>query len=92
MAAAHAGPGPEEPENEEDGYDVPKPAVPAALARRTLSDISNASSSFGWLSLEAGPTASESRAARVCAGGRVAPGVCWTGDGRPAGGVPGCED
>lgn len=60
MAAAHAGAGPEESENEEDGYDVPKPPVPAVLARRTLSDISNASSSFGWLSLEADPTASES--------------------------------
>lgn len=57
---AHASTGPEESENEEDSYDVPKPPVPAALARRTLSDISNASSSFGWLSLEGDPTSSES--------------------------------
>lgn len=55
VAAAPAGVGPEEWENEDEGYDVPKPPVPAALARRTLSDISNASSSFGWLSLEGGP-------------------------------------
>ncbi|XP_036179910.1 E3 ubiquitin-protein ligase CBL isoform X5 [Myotis myotis] len=55
VAAAPAGVGPEEWENEDEGYDVPKPPVPAVLARRTLSDISNASSSFGWLSLEGGP-------------------------------------
>lgn len=54
-AAAAADVGPEEPENEDEGYDVPKPPVPAALARRTLSDISNASSSFGWLSLQGEP-------------------------------------
>uniref|UniRef100_A0A2K6MQ51 E3 ubiquitin-protein ligase CBL n=1 Tax=Rhinopithecus bieti TaxID=61621 RepID=A0A2K6MQ51_RHIBE len=59
LAAAHANTGPEEPENEDDGYDVPKPPVPAVLARRTLSDISNASSSFGWLSLDGDPTTSE---------------------------------
>ena len=58
--AAHANTGPEESENEEDGYDVPKPPVPAVLARRTLSDISNASSSFGWLSLEGDPPTRES--------------------------------
>lgn len=62
VAAAPADVGPEEWENEDEGYDVPKPPMPAALARRTLSDISNASSSFGWLSLEGGP-AGESRAA-----------------------------
>uniref|UniRef100_A0A8C8YV29 E3 ubiquitin-protein ligase CBL n=1 Tax=Prolemur simus TaxID=1328070 RepID=A0A8C8YV29_PROSS len=56
LAAAHASTGPEESENEDDGYDVPKPPVPAVLARRTLSDISNASSSFGWLSLDGDPT------------------------------------
>ncbi|XP_053780865.1 E3 ubiquitin-protein ligase CBL isoform X5 [Desmodus rotundus] len=56
LTASHAGIGPEESENEDDGYDVPKPPVPAVLARRTLSDISNASSSFGWLSLEGDPT------------------------------------
>ncbi|XP_045870861.1 E3 ubiquitin-protein ligase CBL [Meles meles] len=56
LAAGHGGAGPEGSENEEDGYDVPKPPVPAVLARRTLSDISNASSSFGWLSLEGEPT------------------------------------
>uniref|UniRef100_A0A452VH40 E3 ubiquitin-protein ligase CBL n=1 Tax=Ursus maritimus TaxID=29073 RepID=A0A452VH40_URSMA len=55
VAAGRAGAGPEGSENEEDGYDVPKPPVPAVLARRTLSDISNASSSFGWLSLEGDP-------------------------------------
>lgn len=60
-AAAHASTGPEGSEEEEDGgYDVPKPPVPAVLARRTLSDISNASSSFGWLSLESDPTSGES--------------------------------
>ncbi|KAK2504040.1 hypothetical protein MC885_002669, partial [Smutsia gigantea] len=58
LTAAHASTGPAESEEEEDdGYDVPKPPVPAVLARRTLSDISNASSSFGWLSLEGDPTA-----------------------------------
>lgn len=56
MATAHTSTGPEESENEDDGYDVPKPPVPAVLARRTLSDISNASSSFGWLSLDGDPT------------------------------------
>jgi E3 ubiquitin-protein ligase CBL len=56
LAAAHTNTGPEESENEDDGYDVPKPPVPAVLARRTLSDISNASSSFGWLSLDGDPT------------------------------------
>ncbi|CAI9532516.1 unnamed protein product, partial [Staurois parvus] len=30
------------PEDEDDGYEVPKPHLPMALARRTLSDISNA--------------------------------------------------
>lgn len=56
LATGHGGAGAEGSENEEDGYDVPKPPVPAVLARRTLSDISNASSSFGWLSLEGEPT------------------------------------
>lgn len=66
--AAPAGPGPEEPEGEEDGYDVPRHPVPAALARRTLSDISHATSTFGWLSLEGDPTTSESAAASgLCA-------------------------
>ena len=60
VAAGRAGAGPEGSENEEDGYDVPKPPVPAVLARRTLSDISNASSSFGWLSLEGDPPTRES--------------------------------
>nr|KAF6437135.1 Cbl proto-oncogene [Molossus molossus] len=64
-AAAPAGAGPEESENGEDGYDVPKPPVPAALARRTLSDISNASSSFGWLSLDAEPAASFTEGSQV---------------------------
>ncbi|KAM5316060.1 E3 ubiquitin-protein ligase CBL isoform 2-T2 [Glossophaga mutica] len=55
LTAGHGVISPEESENEDDGYDVPKPPVPAVLARRTLSDISNASSSFGWLSLEGDP-------------------------------------
>uniref|UniRef100_A0A8D0R255 E3 ubiquitin-protein ligase CBL n=1 Tax=Sus scrofa TaxID=9823 RepID=A0A8D0R255_PIG len=65
LATAHANTGPEESENEEDGYDVPKPPVPAVLARRTLSDISNASSSFGWLSLEGEPTTNFTEGSQV---------------------------
>ncbi|KAF4008957.1 hypothetical protein G4228_000140 [Cervus hanglu yarkandensis] len=65
LAAAHANTGPEESENEEDGYDVPKPPVPVVLARRTLSDISNASSSFGWLSLEGDPPTHFTESAQV---------------------------
>uniref|UniRef100_A0A2K5KHI7 E3 ubiquitin-protein ligase CBL n=1 Tax=Cercocebus atys TaxID=9531 RepID=A0A2K5KHI7_CERAT len=65
LAAAHANTGPEEPENEDDGYDVPKPPVPAVLARRTLSDISNASSSFGWLSLDGDPTTNVTEGSQV---------------------------
>nr|XP_036848698.1 E3 ubiquitin-protein ligase CBL-like [Manis javanica] len=65
-AAAHASTGPEGSEEEEDGgYDVPKPPVPAVLARRTLSDISNASSSFGWLSLESDPTSDFTEGSQV---------------------------
>lgn len=67
VAAALASVGPEESENEDEGYDVPKPPVPAAPARRTLSDTSKASPSFGWLALEGDP-ASESRAARLLLG------------------------
>lgn len=63
--AAPANPGPEESENEDDGYDVPKPPVPAVLARRTLSDISNASSSLGWLSLDGDPTTSFTEGSQV---------------------------
>ncbi|KAK1336435.1 hypothetical protein QTO34_004242 [Cnephaeus nilssonii] len=55
VAAALASVGPEESENEDEGYDVPKPPVPAAPARRTLSDTSKASPSFGWLALEGDP-------------------------------------
>ncbi|NWU36568.1 CBL ligase, partial [Hylia prasina] len=55
LAAATASNGPEEPENEEDGYDVPKPPVPVAIARRTLSDISNATPAFSRMSLENDP-------------------------------------
>ncbi|ETE68452.1 E3 ubiquitin-protein ligase CBL, partial [Ophiophagus hannah] len=46
--------GPEESENEEDGYDVPhSSAQPAATStRRTLSDISNAATSFSRASLD----------------------------------------
>ncbi|XP_012864956.1 PREDICTED: E3 ubiquitin-protein ligase CBL [Dipodomys ordii] len=65
LAAAHTNTGPEEPENEDDGYDVPKPPVPAVLARRTLSDISNASSSFGWLSLDGDPATNFSEGSQV---------------------------
>nr|XP_054294484.1 E3 ubiquitin-protein ligase CBL isoform X2 [Pongo pygmaeus] len=65
LAAAHANTGPEESENEDDGYDVPKPPVPAVLARRTLSDISNASSSFGWLSLDGDPTTNVTEGSQV---------------------------
>ncbi|KYO35736.1 hypothetical protein Y1Q_0010174 [Alligator mississippiensis] len=56
LAAAAASNGPEESENEEDGYDIPKPPLPIALARRTLSDISNATSAFSRMSLDGDPT------------------------------------
>uniref|UniRef100_A0A8C2W4Q0 E3 ubiquitin-protein ligase CBL n=1 Tax=Chinchilla lanigera TaxID=34839 RepID=A0A8C2W4Q0_CHILA len=65
LAAAHTNTGPEESENDDDGYDVPKPPVPAVLARRTLSDISNASSSFGWLSLDGDPSANFTEGSQV---------------------------
>uniref|UniRef100_A0A2K6FCY2 E3 ubiquitin-protein ligase CBL n=1 Tax=Propithecus coquereli TaxID=379532 RepID=A0A2K6FCY2_PROCO len=65
LAAAHVSTGPEESENEDDGYDVPKPPVPAVLARRTLSDISNATSSFGWLSLDGDPTTNSTEGSQV---------------------------
>ncbi|XP_044295404.1 E3 ubiquitin-protein ligase CBL isoform X4 [Varanus komodoensis] len=52
VAAASITNGPEESENEEDGYDVPRPAVHNATARRTLSDISNATSAFSRASLD----------------------------------------
>uniref|UniRef100_A0ACB8EYN4 Uncharacterized protein n=1 Tax=Sphaerodactylus townsendi TaxID=933632 RepID=A0ACB8EYN4_9SAUR len=52
MAGAHASNGPEELENEEDGYDVPRPPIPLSVARRTLSDISNAASAFSRVSLD----------------------------------------
>lgn len=65
LATAHTSTGPEESENEDDGYDVPKPPVPAVLARRTLSDISNASSSFGWLSLDGDPTTNFNEGSQV---------------------------
>lgn len=55
LAAAPASNGPEESENEEDGYDVPKPPLPVATARRTLSDISNATPAFSRMSLENDP-------------------------------------
>ncbi|XP_017593854.1 PREDICTED: LOW QUALITY PROTEIN: E3 ubiquitin-protein ligase CBL, partial [Corvus brachyrhynchos] len=55
LAAATASNGPEESENEEDGYDVPKPPLPVAIARRTLSDISNATPAFSRMSLENDP-------------------------------------
>ncbi|KAH0519545.1 E3 ubiquitin-protein ligase CBL [Microtus ochrogaster] len=65
LATAHTSTGPEESENEDDGYDVPKPPVPAVLARRTLSDISNASSSFGWLSLDGDATTNFNESSQV---------------------------
>ncbi|XP_058519728.1 E3 ubiquitin-protein ligase CBL isoform X2 [Ochotona princeps] len=65
LVAAPANPGAEESENEDDGYDVPKPPVPAVLARRTLSDISNASSSFGWLSLDGDTTTNFTEGSQV---------------------------
>ncbi|XP_015260971.1 PREDICTED: E3 ubiquitin-protein ligase CBL [Gekko japonicus] len=52
MAGANASNGPEESENEEDGYDVPRPPIPLTVARRTLSDISNAASAFSRVSLD----------------------------------------
>ncbi|XP_053125160.1 E3 ubiquitin-protein ligase CBL isoform X2 [Hemicordylus capensis] len=52
VAAADASNGPEESENEEDGYDVPRPAIPVTVARRTLSDISNAATAFSRVSLD----------------------------------------
>lgn len=55
LAAAAASNGPEESENEEDGYDIPKPPLPVAIARRTLSDISNATPAFSRMSLENDP-------------------------------------
>lgn len=55
QAAATASNGPEESENEEDGYDIPKPPLPVAIARRTLSDISNATPAFSRMSLENDP-------------------------------------
>lgn len=65
LAAAHSNTGPEESENDDDGYDVPKPPVPAVLARRTLSDISNASSSFSWLSLDGDPSTNLTEGSQV---------------------------
>lgn len=59
MAAASATNGPEESENEEDGYDIPKPPLPIATARRTLSDISNATSAFSRMSLDCDPITGE---------------------------------
>ncbi|RXM96158.1 E3 ubiquitin-protein ligase CBL [Acipenser ruthenus] len=42
----------EEEEEEENGYDFPKPPLPLAPARRTLSDISSATSAFSRLSMD----------------------------------------
>ncbi|MBN3318014.1 CBL ligase, partial [Atractosteus spatula] len=56
--------GPGEPGSDEDddtGYDFPKPPLPIAPARRTLSDISSSSSAFSRLSVDsegASPSAS----------------------------------
>ncbi|NWV54396.1 CBL ligase, partial [Daphoenositta chrysoptera] len=65
LAAAPASNGPEESENEEDGYDVPKPPLPAAIARRTLSDISNATPAFSRMSLENDPVTGFSEGSQV---------------------------
>ncbi|XP_009073717.1 PREDICTED: E3 ubiquitin-protein ligase CBL-like, partial [Acanthisitta chloris] len=64
-AAATASNGPEESENEEDGYDVPKPPLPVATARRTLSDISNATPAFSRMSLENDPVTGFSDGSQV---------------------------
>lgn len=65
VAAANASNGPEESENEEDGYDIPKPPVPVAIARRTLSDISNATSAFSRMSLDGDPSTGSSDGSQV---------------------------
>ncbi|XP_030393914.1 E3 ubiquitin-protein ligase CBL [Gopherus evgoodei] len=65
MAAANASNGPEESENEEDGYDIPKPPLPVATARRTLSDISNATSAFSRMSLDYDPVTGSSDGSQV---------------------------
>ncbi|XP_077695793.1 E3 ubiquitin-protein ligase CBL isoform X3 [Eretmochelys imbricata] len=65
MAAASASNGPEESENEEDGYDIPKPPLPIATARRTLSDISNATSAFSRMSLDCDPITGSSDGSQV---------------------------
>ncbi|XP_054853624.1 E3 ubiquitin-protein ligase CBL [Eublepharis macularius] len=65
VAAANASNGPEESENEEDGYDVPRPPIPLTVARRTLSDISNAASAFNRVSLDADVLAGFSESSHV---------------------------
>uniref|UniRef100_A0A8D2MS75 E3 ubiquitin-protein ligase CBL n=1 Tax=Zonotrichia albicollis TaxID=44394 RepID=A0A8D2MS75_ZONAL len=65
VAAATASNGPEESENEEDGYDVPKAPLPVAVARRTLSDISNATPAFSRMSLESDPVTGFSDGSQV---------------------------
>ncbi|XP_060642936.2 E3 ubiquitin-protein ligase CBL [Anolis sagrei] len=63
--ASNATNGPEESENEEDGYDVPRPALHMTMARRTLSDISNAASAFSRASLDGEVLAGFSDGAQV---------------------------
>uniref|UniRef100_A0A8C3TE53 E3 ubiquitin-protein ligase CBL n=1 Tax=Chelydra serpentina TaxID=8475 RepID=A0A8C3TE53_CHESE len=65
MATANASNGPEESENEEDGYDIPKPPLPIVTARRTLSDISNATSAFSRMSLDCDPVTGSSDGSQV---------------------------
>ncbi|KAF1649076.1 UNVERIFIED_CONTAM: E3 ubiquitin-protein ligase CBL, partial [Eudyptes robustus] len=65
LAAATASNGPEESENEDDGYDIPKPPLPVAIARRTLSDISNATPAFSRMSLENDPVTGFSDGSQV---------------------------
>ncbi|KAM6432161.1 E3 ubiquitin-protein ligase CBL isoform 3-T3 [Liasis olivaceus] len=52
VADDHTPNGPEESENEEGGYDVPRSSIHTVTTRHTLSDISNATSSFSRASLD----------------------------------------
>ncbi|XP_007439350.1 E3 ubiquitin-protein ligase CBL [Python bivittatus] len=52
VADDHTPNGPEESENEEGGYDIPRSSTHTATARHTLSDISSATPSFSRASLD----------------------------------------
>ncbi|KAI4904555.1 hypothetical protein NFI96_029620 [Prochilodus magdalenae] len=56
--ASSNGPRDMECDEEENGYDIPKPPLP--IARRTLSEVSNVSATFSRLSVESEPGASAS--------------------------------